>query len=49
MVALYTKARATYEANPKEREAFGQPTAHAAAMVVVANALLNLDEVIVKN
>jgi hypothetical protein len=49
LMGLYSKARATYEANPKEREAFGQPTAHAAAMVVVANALLNLDEVIVKN
>lgn len=49
MIGLYAKARATYEANPKELEAFRQPTAHAAAMVVVANALLNLDEVIVKN
>ena len=49
MVGLYTKARANFEANPNEREAFGQPTAHAAAIVVVANALLNLDEVIVKN
>lgn len=50
IIELYDKMKSHYQENPHETESLiGKPDAQLAAMVVVANTLLNIDEFLVKS